>query len=173
MNAKIKQICCQSTVRNLHANLNIQIASIIHENESSCETSFKFQELKKWKRSFRARLPSTSKSWRDENEAWVRGFLQIPKVEEMKTKLSCDASFKFQKSKRWKRSFRAMHPSNSKSWRDKNEAFVRCFLQIPKVEEIKTKLSCDVSFKFRELKKWKRSFRARLPANCKSWGKEN
>ena len=31
-----------------------------------------------------------------ENEAFVRGFLQIPKVEEVKTKLSCEASFEFQ-----------------------------------------------------------------------------
>ena len=31
-----------------------------------------------------------------ENEAFVRGFLQIPKVEGMKTKLSCETSFEFQ-----------------------------------------------------------------------------
>ena len=67
--------------------------------------------------SFRARLPSNSKSrceneafvrcffqifssWRDENEAFVRGFLQIPRFEEMKAKLSCKASFKLQELKR-------------------------------------------------------------------------
>ena len=48
--------CFQSTVGNLHANLYIQIASIIHENV-----------------------------------AFVRGFLQIPKVEDVKTKLLCAA----------------------------------------------------------------------------------
>ena len=31
-----------------------------------------------------------------ENEAFVRGFFQIPKVEDVKTKLSWEASFKFQ-----------------------------------------------------------------------------
>ena len=30
-----------------------------------------------------------------ESEAFVRGILQIPLVEEMKAKLSCEASFKF------------------------------------------------------------------------------
>ena len=90
--------------------------------------------------SFGAKLPSNSKSWRDENEAFVRGFLQIPRVEEMKMKLSCEAPLKFYSMKRWKRRFRAKHPSNAKSWRDENEAFVRGFLQIPRVEEMKTKL---------------------------------
>ena len=33
-----------------------------------------------------------------------------------------------------------------------NEAFVRCFLQIPEVEDVKTKLSCEASLKSRELK---------------------
>ena len=47
------------------ANPNIQIASLIHENE-----------------------------------AFVGGILQIPLVEEMKTKLSCEASFKFQELKK-------------------------------------------------------------------------
>ena len=43
------------------------------------------------RRIFRARLPSNSKSW-CENEAFVRGFLQISRVEEVKTTLSCEAS---------------------------------------------------------------------------------
>ena len=219
----------------------------------SCEASFKFQELKRWKRSFparhpsnskswrdkryfRARHPSNSKSWRDENEAFVRGILQIPRGQElnaslqcsssnaqsvwthakhnstassekrkshlkpsvtlhaqfeqdftakrrrpkpsrkrayfspqrklrlpektqcfmqiltfkshtwvMKTKLSCEASFKLQKLKRWKRSFRARHPSNSKSWRDENEAFVRGILQIPRGQELNASLQCSSS----------------------------
>ena len=40
--------------------------------------------------------------------------------------------------------------------------FVREFLQIATVEDMKTKLSCEISFKFQQLKMWKRSFRARL-----------
>ena len=42
----------------------------------SCETSFEFQKLM-WKRSFRSRLPSNFTSWRGENDAVVRGVLQI------------------------------------------------------------------------------------------------
>ena len=142
--------------RSSHARLPSNSKSWRDESEASCEASFKFQELKRWKRSFRARLPSNCKSWRGESEAFVRGFLQTPRVEEMKTTLSCEASFKFQKLKRWKRQFRARLPSTSKSWRDDNEAFVRGFLQIPRVEEMKTKLSWEASFKFQKLKRWKR-----------------
>ena len=163
----------------------------------SCEASFKFQELKKSKQRFQARLLSNSTSCRYENEAFARGFLQISTVEdmkttisceasfnfqkwkmwkrsfrarlleEMKTKLSCDASFKFQELKRWKRRFRARLPSTPKKLGDENETFVRCFLQIPRVEEMKTKLSCEASFKFQELKRWKRRFDARLPSTSK------
>ena len=62
-----------------------------------------------------------------------------------------------------------MLPSNSKNWSYENEACVRCFLQIPLVEDVKTKLSCDASFKLETRKLWKRSFRAMLPSNFKSW----
>ena len=64
-----------------------------------------------------------------ENEALVRGFLQIPRVEDVKRKLSCDASFQVQELKMWKRSFCARLPSNSKSAGYENESFVRlrCF----------------------------------------------
>ena len=34
----------------------------------------------------------------------VRGILQLPKVEDVKTKLSCEASFKFPQLKMWKQS---------------------------------------------------------------------
>ena len=61
----------------------------------------------------------------DENEAFVRGFLRIPRVEETLQGMKID----------------------------ENEAFVRGFLRIPRVEEVKTKLSCEVSFKFQEVKK--------------------
>ena len=47
------------------------------------------------------RRPSTSKSWRCEKEAFVRGFSQIARGEGMKTKLWCEASFKFQESTMW------------------------------------------------------------------------
>ena len=66
-----------------------------------------------------------------ENEAFVRGFLQIPKVEDVKTKLSCDASFNFQELKMWNRRFREMLPWSFKSWRCEIEAFVGCFLEFP------------------------------------------
>ena len=56
-------------------------------------------------------LPSNSKSWRCENNAFVRGFCQIPRVEYTKTKLSCEASFKFQRLKMWNRIFRAILPT--------------------------------------------------------------
>ena len=49
----------------------------------------------------------------------------------------------------------------------------QCFVQILTFKShpwcVKTKLSCDASFKFQKLKLWKRSFRARLPWNSKSW----
>ena len=95
-----------------------------------------------------------------ENETFVRGFFQIPLVEKMKMKLSCEASFKFHQLKWWKWSFRGRLLSNSTgwrdeneafvrdffpnatNWRDENEAFVRGFLQIPRVEEMKKKFSC-------------------------------
>ena len=65
-------------------------------------------------------LPSISKSSRCQNDAFVRGFCQIPRFEIRK------------------RSFRAMLPSNSKNWRCENEALVRGFLQISKVEDVTT-----------------------------------
>ena len=67
----------------------------------SCDASFNFQNLKMWKRSLCARLPSNSNSWRCENEAFVQCLRQIPRVEAMKTQLLCEASFKFQKLKLW------------------------------------------------------------------------
>ena len=58
----------------------------------------------------------------------------------IKTKLSCDASVKFQELKMFNRRFRAMLPSNSMPW-FVNAAFVGGFLQIPKVDDVKMKLS--------------------------------
>ena len=82
----------------------------------SCKSQKNYAEKQ---RSFRARRPSNSNSWRCENKAFVRGLLQIPTVQDMKTKLSCETSFKFQKVMMW------------------NEAFVRDLLQILKVEVMK------------------------------------
>ena len=59
------------------------------------------------KRSFRVRRPSKRESGRCENEAFVRDVPQKVKVEDVKTKLSCET----------------------------------------KVEDVKTKLSCETSLK--------------------------
>ena len=63
--------------------------------------------LKIWNRSFRARFPSNSTSWRREKEAFVQRFRQMLRVEDVKTKFSCEASFEFHKLKMWKLSFLA------------------------------------------------------------------
>ena len=139
----------------------------------SCDASFKFEKLKMWKQIFRAMFPSNSRSWRCENEALVQRFLQMWEVEDVKTQLSCDASFKFEKFKMWKRSFRAMFPSNLKSWRREIQALVRCLLQIWKVEDMKTIFSCDAFLKFEKWKMWKGSFRAMPPSSLKSGRCEN
>ena len=139
----------------------------------ACETSFKFQQLKNWKRSIRARLPSDSISWTCEKEAFVRDFLQIPTVEDVKTMLSCGTSIKIWKLKIWKRSFRVRSPSNPNSWRCENEAFELELLQMPTVQDVKAKLACQTSFKVQHFKIWNRSSRARLPSKSKSWRSEN
>ena len=76
-----------------------------------------------------------------------------PTVEDVKTRLLCEMPFQFQQLKMWKLSFCARHPSNSNSRRCENEAFVRDILQIPTVEDVKTKLLCETFFKFQPLKK--------------------
>ena len=151
------------------------------------------QNLQVAKRSFRARPPSNSDSWRCENVAFVRDLPENLKVEHVKTKLSCETSLKIWKMKMWKRSFRARletslkiwklkmwnwsfrarPPSKSESWRCENEAFVRDIPEKVKVEDVKAKLSCETSFKFRQLKMWNWSFRARPPSKSESWRCEN
>ena len=79
---------------------------------------------------FRANPNIQMTSMMSKNEAFVRCFRQIPRVEDVKMTLSCEASVKFQDLKIRRRSFRAMLPSNSTSSRCENEAFVRDFLQI-------------------------------------------
>ena len=80
-----------------------------------------------------------------------------------KTQLSWDASVKLEKLKLWKWRFRAKLLSNSTSSRCENEAFVRCFRQIRNVEDVKTKLSCETSFKIQKLKMWAHVFNAAVP----------
>ena len=139
----------------------------------SCETSLKVWKLKMWKRScparlpskswklkmwkqsFRARPPSKSESWRCENEAVLQDFPQKLKAEDVKTKLSCETSLKKWKWKMWKRSFGARPPSKSDSGRSENEAFVRDVPKKVTLENVKTKLSCETSFKFWKFKFWK------------------
>ena len=89
---------------------------------------------------------------------FVRDFPQKVKVEDVKTKLLCETSLQKRKWKMWKRSFRARHPSESESGRCENEAFVRDIPPKAKVEDVKTKISCETSHKISELKMWKRSF---------------
>ena len=98
-----------------------------------------------------------------ENEAFVQDFHRNLKVENVETKLLCNSSLQNWKRKMWKRSFRAIPskkwkwkiwkrsfhaiPSKSAGGRCENEAFVRFLPQKVKVEDVKTKLSCDSSLK--------------------------
>ena len=106
----------------------------LHKVRPSTTWYYKFQQLKMWKPSFRARLPSDSNSWRCENEAFLRGLLQIPIVEDLKTKLrnrmDLDAKAK-------NANFEALLKRNfqrkitmAKTWRCENKAFVQGLLQI-------------------------------------------
>jgi hypothetical protein len=135
---------CSETVRGTRFPINLL------KHVLSCKTQH-FVHPPTLKNRFRARLPSTSESWRCESEAFVRD------------------SFKIWKWKMRKRSFRARRPSQSESWRCENEAFVQDFLQNLQVEYVRTKLSCETSLKTWKLKMWERSFRARLPSKSESW----
>ena len=139
----------------------------------SCETSLTEWKWKMWKRSFRARLAWKSESGRCENEAFVRDLPEKVSVEDVKTKLSCETCLKKWKWKMWKRSFRARLAWKSESARCENEAFVRDFPDRVKVEDVKTKLSCETCLKKWKCKMWKRSFRARLSSKSESGRCEN
>ena len=93
-----------------------------------------------------SRLLTKSESWRCENG----GFLQKMKVEDVKTKLSCEAFLKKWKLNLWKRSFRARLPSKSESWRC--ESWKRSFRARRPSKKWKVKM-------------WKQSFRERLCFN--------
>ena len=117
-----------------------------------------------WNRKFRSRPPSKPESWRceneafardlpqeweDENEVFVREFPQKVKAEDVKTKLSCEASLK-----KWKK------------WKCENKAFVEIsFILDMTIGAVKTKLSCETALKNCMLKMWNRrcehDFRAR------------
>jgi len=138
----------------------------------SCKTQ-QFVHLLCLKNAFRTRLPSKSESGRCENEASVRDFLQNLKVEEIKTKLSWETSIREWKWKMRERNCRARLPSKSDSGRCENETVVGDFSQRVKVEDVKTKLSWETSFKIWKWKMWTRSFHARLPSNFESAKCEN
>ena len=140
----------------------------------SCETSFKNWKWKMWKRSFRARHPSKSKSGRCENEAFMRDVPPKVEVEDVKQSFRVRSPSKSESGRCENEGFRARHPSKrrsfgarrpskSESGRCENKAFVRDLPQKVEVEDVKTKLWCETS-----LKKWlwkicKQSSRARRP----------
>ena len=124
-----------------------------------------------WKRSFRARLPSKSESWRCENEAFVRDSPQNLEVEDVKTTLSCKTSFKFESSSGENEAFVRDFPQNVKVEDAKNEAFVRDFPQKVKVEDVKTTLSCKTSFRFWKFKWWKWSLNCQF--HCGGWSEND
>ena len=102
-----------------------------------------------WKRGFRARPSSKTESWRCENEAFARDLPQNLKVEDVKTRLSCEAFLK------------------TESWRCENEAFARDLPQNLKVEDVKTRLSCETSLKTESCKCENEAFARELPQNLK------
>mgnify|MGYP007105150064 CR=1 FL=1 len=101
------------------------------------------------KKAFRTRRPSKTESWSGENESIVGDTPQNSKVEDVKTKLSCETSFKKGNSRCENEALvpdfppklkvlkvedvNARHPSKSDSWRCENEAFPRDSLQIWKL----------------------------------------
>ena len=141
-----------------------------------------------WKRSFRARLLPKCESWRCENEAFVRDFPQNVKVEDAKTKLSCETSRKKWKWKMWKRRFRARLPSDFESSSGESEAwtvsstagliwewsrFKRTCSETVRgtrfpINLLKHVLSCKTQH-FVHPPTLKNRFRARLPSTGESW----
>ena len=170
-NLKVEAVKTKLSCETWDVPQNLKVEDV--KTKLSCKTSLKKWKWKMWKRSFRARPPSNSDSWRCENVAFVRDLPENLKVEDVKTKLSCETSLKKWKWKMWKRSFRARPPSKSESWRCEDEAFVRDLPQNLKVEDVKTKFSCETSLKKWKWKMWKRSFRARPPSKSESWRCEN
>ena len=137
----------------------------------SWETSLKIWKSKMWKRGFRARHPSQNLKVEDVRpKLSVRDFRQKVKVEEgcvwdflpKSESRRCeneafvrDTPHKIWKWKMWDRSFRARLPSKSEGWRCENGGCVWDFLQKVKVENVKTKLSCETCLRNSEWKIWK------------------
>ena len=140
-----------------------------------------------WKRSFGARLPSKGESGRCEHEAFVRDFLQILKVQVVKMTPELAVPLRGRSENDPTRTERVSQPSAGQAspsiFRDtfclanhsilcirclSKTHFVRDFPEKLKAEDVKTKLSCETSFKIWKWKMWKRSFRARLPSKSES-----
>ena len=184
-NLKVEAVKTKLSCETWDVPQNLKVEDV--KTKLSCKTSLKKWKWKMWKRSFRARPPSNSDSWRCENVAFVRDLPENLKVEDVKTKLSCETSLKKWKWKMWKtklscetslkiwklkmwgRSFRARPPSKSESWRCENEVFVRDIPQKVKVEDVKAKLSCETSLKTWKWKMWQRSLAVRSLGCEISW----
>ena len=170
------------------------------KSKLSCETSFIKWKLKMWKRSFRARCPSKSEKltvWKRSFRARLTSNFESPSSEirflmqntafrasaNYQTRISCKTSLKKWEWKMWRHKAFARRPSvkvedvktklscetslkvwiedvktkllceislKTENWRIDNEAFVRDFPQKLKFEDVTTKLSCETS-----LKNWK------------------
>ena len=157
----------------------------------SCKSQHSNRTDASWKRSFRARLPSNSKNWKVENEAFVRGFLQIPKVQEVNASHQCSSSnaqsmsthakhkstasskrrtshqepsvpLRAQFEQDFTANQRRPQPSRKRAYFSPQQKLrlpekTQCFVQILTFKShrcfMKTKLSCEASFKFQE--NWK------------------
>ena len=100
--------------------------SIFRGHVLSCKTQHVVHPLS-LKTAFRARPP------------------QNPKVEDTKTKLSCETAFKIWKWKMWKRSSRARLPSKSESRRCENEPFLRALSWLRDLLAVRS-LGCEISW---------------------------
>ena len=97
------------------------------------------------KKAFRTRRPSKTDSWSGENESIVGDTPQNSKVEDVKTKLSCETSFKMEIQDAKTKLSCQTSPQNWKFWKLK-----MWMLDIPQnltVEDVKTKLSHEIPSK--------------------------
>ena len=97
------------------------------------------------KKAFRTRLPSKTESWSGENESIVGDTPQNSKVEDVKTKLSCETSFKMEIQDAKTKLSCQTSLQNWKFWKLK-----MWMLDIPQnltVEDVKTKLSHEIPSK--------------------------
>ena len=134
----------EASVQDIHQNLKVEDV----KTKLLCETSIKISKWKMWKRSFCARHPSKSQSGRCENEAFcARHSIKISKWKMWKRSSRARHPSKSQSGRCENEAFCARHPSKSQSGRCGNEAFVRDIHQNLKVEDVKTKLSCETSIK--------------------------